>query len=186
MICSLRRCRRLVYALVIIFLMSSQLLSAAVSVGTEITPMLSLGLNAGYEYREIRAEIGTHFFLLSYLDSVLTQGVFLDLESITIVHKAVLTAKFTPWKNHAIYGGVGALCYMDREYDHYSVTVGPALQYAWKFPKKSMELSMDLLVPLRMFHDYETDPEDDLTPIAGLVWMLHLLSGPTIGISWTF
>ena len=61
------------------FLMGSQQLPAGFSVGAELTSMLSLGLNAGHEYRTIHAEIGTHFYLLSYFDNVVTQAVLQDL-----------------------------------------------------------------------------------------------------------
>ena len=179
------RYRKLLYVMTIVFLLTPQHIRAGFSVGTEITSMLSVGLNAGIEYGPIRAEIGAHYFVLSSLDMMITQGEFPNPRSITAIYKAVISAKFTPWKNHALYGGVGSLWKFDREYDHYAVSVGPAFQYAWRFPSKKLELSIDLLVPLHMFHDYIIDPEDDFPSAAGLLGFMFFLMGPTIGISWT-
>ena len=179
------RTRFLAYGLVLMLLLGSHRLSAGFSVGAEITPVLSWGLNAAYEYGPIRGEIGAHYFILGYLNTLMTEGGFREAGTIDAAYKGVLAAKFTPWENHAFYGGVGAFCELDREYDHYAVSVGPALQYSWKFPSRKLELGIDLLVPLYMFHDYEIDPENDLPSSAGMLGVLFLLMGPSIGISWT-
>ena len=73
----LERYRKLLYGVIIVFLLTFQQLRAGLAAGTESTSMLLLGFNAGIEYGPIRAEVGVHYFVLSSLDMMITQGELL-------------------------------------------------------------------------------------------------------------
>lgn len=156
--------------------------------GFELSPMLSTALVGTYEQGRFRGELGAHFFLLGYLRQAFggAGGPDSDYTS-PVIYKAVLSGQFTPWQNHRLYGGLGVLCLVEHHYDNnYFLGVGPAIQYAWKFPKKHMELNLDLLVPLLYKHSYERTPDDDFPDEGAFTGIMLLLTAPTVGISWTW
>lgn len=78
------------------------------------------------------------------------------------------------------------LAYLNPYYGEYMVGIGPALQYAWKFPSKQRELHVDLLLPLVFTHNYEEEPVDDWPSTAAFVSIALIAMAPTIGFSWSF
>lgn len=162
--------------------------SAHYSCGFELSPMLSTALVGTYEQGKFRGELGAHLFLLGYLRQAFDGAGGPDSDYTSpVIYKAVLSGQFTPWQNHRLYGGMGVLCLVEHHYDNnYFLGVGPAIQYAWKFPKKHMELNLDLLVPLLYKHSYERTPDDDFPDEGAFTGIMLLLTAPTVGISWTW
>ena len=104
----------------------------------------------------------------------------------SLIGKAILSAKLTPTEKHILYGGVGLLGFFDTD-NNYMLGVGPAVQFAWKFPNKQSELHFDLLLPLLFKHNYEEAiPDDDWPSSASFVYVMLIIMAPTIGFSWSF
>ncbi|MFA5603021.1 MAG: hypothetical protein WDA21_04790 [Bacilli bacterium] len=156
-------------------------LFAQYSVGIEVTPVLSTGIVGGYENGHFRGELALHFFPLS----LITSGG--DSYEPIVVGKTVVAGRFASWGNHALYAGAGMLVYIDFFDRPFGVIgVGPALQYAWKFPSRQIELSFDFAFPLLFKDNYEDDPADDFLTVGSFVAFMLMVMAPSIGISWTF
>lgn len=161
-------------------------LFARVSVGLELTPLLSTGIVSTYDHARIRYEAGVHFFLYDYLRELNREegsAVFCEQD---IVFKGSVSVELTNWKRHALYGGFGAVCLVDNWWENYMVGVGPSVTYVWKNHKRNRELNIGLQVPLLFKHDYEHDPHDDFPGSEGFVAVTLIWMAPTIGISWAF
>ena len=99
--------------LVLLLIMMPFGLSAQFSLGTEIGLPGTVGIAAGYEKKWFRSELVGHVFVLDYVTALFTEDGFSHIHEDPIIGKGILSAKFTPWKRHALYGGVGLIGYFD-------------------------------------------------------------------------
>lgn len=179
--CTKRFC--IVASLLIIALYA---LPAQISLGFELGLLGTAGPSLTYEKAWVRSELGAHLFVLDYVRAAFTEDGFQDLQYNPFIGKAILSAKLTPTERHVLYGGVGLLGYFDTD-NNYMLGVGPAVQFAWKFPNKQSELHIDLLLPLLFKHNYEEAiPDDDWPSAASFVYVMLIIMAPTIGFSWSF
>lgn len=159
---------------------------AQFSLGTEFGLLGTAGLSVGFEKEWFRSELVGHVFALDYVTALFTEDGFHDIHKNPIIGKAIASVKFTPWERHALYGGVGLIGYFDLYEYQYMLGLGPAVQYAWKFPEKRFELNFDVLVPLAFKHNYEIIADDDWPSTASFVFIELIVMAPTLGISWSF
>ena len=159
---------------------------AQFSLGTEFGLLGTAGLSVGFEKEWFRSELVGHLFALDYVTALFTEDGFHDIHKNPIIGKAIASVKFTPWERHALYGGVGLIGYFDLYEYQYMLGLGPAVQYAWKFPEKHVELNFDVLIPLAFKHNYEIIADDDGPPTASFVFIELIVMAPTLGISWSF
>jgi len=178
--------KRLCIAILLLFVVLHGL-SAHGSLGFELGLPGTAGPIAIYENQSLRGVLAAHFFVLNLATAAVTENGFKDLQCSDFIGKAILSTRLTPTERHVLYGGVGLLGYFDFSYQEYMVGIGPALQYAWKFPTKGCEFHIDLLLPLVYKHNYKDPiPEDDWPSSAGFVLIMLLAMTPTIGFSWSF
>lgn len=161
-------------------------LFAQYSAGLETTTSFSTGFIGTYEDDQFRGKFALHLFLLDYLRGAISGGGDSYAYEPPIVCKVVTAWRITPWEHHVFYAGAGMFGHIDAHWTNWTIGFGPALQYAWKFPSRQLELSFDFLLPLLFKDNYVDDSVDDFPSTGSLVKLRLLFMGPSVGISWTF
>lgn len=159
-------------------------LFAQYSVGVETNLSLSTGIVARYEESRFRGELACHFFPWEYIREAISASPYAYKPP--IVGEALAAWRFASWKHHALYAGAGMSIYLDGNASSWEIGAGPLLQYAWKIPSRSIELSLDFFLPLLFIDNYVDDAVDDFPSTESLVAMMLIVMGPSIGISWMF
>lgn len=175
---------------VILLLLISMLypfsLSAHLSLGIEVPWLLTLGIATSYEQGDFRGDFAAHFELFSYIDELFRDVHEQGFIEIPISCRAAVSSKLLHWRNQAIYGGLGALCYVELDEQKYQMGFGPAFQYAWKFPSKQLEFNLDMIVPLVYTGNHDNTQVDDFPTEQGWARLILLLMVPSIGLSYYF
>jgi hypothetical protein len=161
-------------------------LSAHLSLGIEVPWLLTLGIATSYEQGNFRGDFATHFLLVEYIDELMRGKYEHGFAEIPISFRATVSSKLFHWRNQAIYGGVGALCYLELYEQKYQVGFGPAFQYAWKFPSKQIEFNLDMIVPLFFTGNHDNTQVDDFPTDQGWARFILFLLVPSIGLSYYF
>jgi len=176
----------LLLVLMILCMMVPSPLGAETSLGIEIPWFLTLGLVGVHEQGDFRAEFATHFMVHEYVGELFRSIHEQGIVEIPIMCRAAVSYKLLQWRNHFLYGGIGALGLLDIHESKHHVGCGPAFQYAWKFPTKKIEFSMDLIVPLLYAGNHDDTIDDDFGSEQGWARLYLLFLTPSIGLSWYF
>jgi len=177
---------QLLLVLMILCMMVPSSLGAETSLGIEIPWLLTLGLVGVHEQGDFRAEFAAHFMVHEYVDELFRGKYENGIAEIPIMCRAAVSYELLQWRNHGWYCGLGMLGLFEPMDTKYQVGCGPAFQYAWKFPTKKIEFSMDLIVPLLFAGNHDDTIDDDFGSEQGWAQLLLLFLVPSIGLSWYF
>ncbi|MGH0052223.1 MAG: hypothetical protein ACQ5SW_02385 [Sphaerochaetaceae bacterium] len=147
---------------------------------------MTASLVGGYEQRGIRGEFALHASPYQFITALQSENRTKELKELFVVYKGQIIQQFTPWKHHALYGGIGGICYAEHYRGDYMIAFGPSLQYVWRIPNTSWELKLGMILPLVSKHTYESEPDNDLPSSESFAAILLIMESPSIAIHYRF